>query len=951
MAVEEKFTRWTLRDWNDALVKAVFHDDARLDIPIRTIQTTSQFFSSLTPQSTTSGETLKEAFIRLYSGKEASAYRAYFNPDLYFGWKYESKSAPFFGHLFLSLLVAAADEDTYDEGNFRQRFSTLLNVPPGQVYFGPGLAELWRRLEKWSHTNWESGKNCRRLILPDPGNETIIGFPKRLAFPTYRDQTRLAGAMASNNLDAESPVESIIEQIDSTLWQYSSHFADEFRAFKSAVSRQTIEAQSTPFWAALTDITWSANTQSQAQRKVKSRIDLVISDRQHPVFDLRFQHEIEIPFKNGEQLLTNYDGRDDDLPHSIQISSTERDSVFAHLNRLVSETTSSWFPRTQIAKGFNQGLLVFSSGGFGIWKGAPSIVAESESILIVKKSIHLEVCRLGGLLSWNKSTLRRTVDEDWLMLGPVVLSETDIQRLRLIFPSLDGLREFIAEETIKLTNQVRAPIRTLMLHPRLPGVRRAGAEKVTWRATNNAKEAEQSFNLHAKDGYFHFTEGDLRDLPSDSRIELNAFDAQDRLIDRKYFEATNYSGVTSIKVPKSNSSWLVEGLGGQLERLSPSSRSVDQESFQETPDVALDNYLPIFREDESIREPIRASIEEYPKQYSDLFDILSGVFSSTYSIAPKELFTLVSDLFGGSNEDSWRRLTEIEANYFVQRRYHSNWRGYIYVGSVPKIYRYGDGRGKNLRFVGLLSTFQRLQIVNCVKEFGGSVGVFVSKYSDNCGALDAELPSEESANHVISALQFEIEELPNPAPTVAKWAAILNKPAVDRDTELSPDQIRYFSQKKNQFSKTREKNSLDKTLEALLFKKSQNIYRIKNGSSVWTTRSPNWAMLAYVAIKELPVGFVFPNGSFESSNPRTRLPGMIEFLTLCKGGGLVSRSSAGCLIYHSSTRFRPSDCMSNWIYKPDQETGVSSDSALNRRNFALTFIRRQQNDLKGINHS
>ena len=53
------------------------------------------------------------------------------------------------------------------------------------------LPVLWQRLSSWCDSRRAEAQPYRRIVLPDPGHMTLIGYSVRLAFPSWRDRDRL----------------------------------------------------------------------------------------------------------------------------------------------------------------------------------------------------------------------------------------------------------------------------------------------------------------------------------------------------------------------------------------------------------------------------------------------------------------------------------------------------------------------------------------------------------------------------------------------------------------------------------------------------------------------------------------------------------------------------------------------------------------------------------------
>ena len=160
-----------------------------------------------------------------------------------------SERLPFFLELYLSLVVAAADERTSAIGNYRRRLAASIGVGEAALLHHD-LPKLWELAAEW--TNRTSLRNVARLVLPDPGGERIIGVSKRLSFPNFADQQRLASLLAERELDDASPLTDILHEVGESLGTFSAQFQTEFRIFREQLQTSGfVAAAQTPFWHAL----------------------------------------------------------------------------------------------------------------------------------------------------------------------------------------------------------------------------------------------------------------------------------------------------------------------------------------------------------------------------------------------------------------------------------------------------------------------------------------------------------------------------------------------------------------------------------------------------------------------------------------------------------------------------------------------------------------------------
>ncbi len=268
-----RWRSWSKVEWNDALVDAVFRRRPAGTI-IRRIDTTQSWMARIAGANEAQGDAVRAAFLSMFQGFRLSA-RALFSPArLTRGWAPDSTQLPFFAELYLSLIVASADERTADLGRYRERLAELTGIGAGALV-GHELPRLWQKAALWSTST--NAVDVARLVLPSPGNEAIIGIAKRLAFPGYLDQQRLATLIARTGLDDRAPVIELLAALHAELTGFSDHFQAEFREFRNRYQLDPLDAARTPFWQALQEISWARGDLSKCTNGVLD-LDLDPSD-------------------------------------------------------------------------------------------------------------------------------------------------------------------------------------------------------------------------------------------------------------------------------------------------------------------------------------------------------------------------------------------------------------------------------------------------------------------------------------------------------------------------------------------------------------------------------------------------------------------------------------------------------------------------------------------------
>lgn len=250
----------TLEEWNTALVKAIFFDPSCAGSTLSRIDVTGRIFDKL--KGSRSKREAKNSFLKAF-GNSADEIQNHFRDELRIDILAGINGIPpHFAVLYLTLLAASADDDTHDEGDFRVRFSLLLGFDKDKKFNFSELPKMWERLERWSHNK----KECARLLLPDPQRERLIGYSKRLSFPSYKDDLLLRRILSNKELDSHSTFEEVSQAIHQRINFFSLIFISEFSQFRDLLLKaSSVQAYNSPFWGAVRDITRHDESQKIAE--------------------------------------------------------------------------------------------------------------------------------------------------------------------------------------------------------------------------------------------------------------------------------------------------------------------------------------------------------------------------------------------------------------------------------------------------------------------------------------------------------------------------------------------------------------------------------------------------------------------------------------------------------------------------------------------------------------
>jgi hypothetical protein len=259
---------WSLRQWSEAFFSHFFEYKDE-DTLVTRLVITDATWSAVTGDASTAPEQIQQAFLDRFPRTRRELVRILSDDAI--GLPLHD----FFPSLILTCLVAAVSEEITEAGQFRQRLTDMLQTWDFAPLPLTGFGKVWEDFSERLKTGRYQGYLWRELELPNPGHETCIGYSKRLAFPSRKDQDQLASLLntldKSNWLD-EPPVYPVLIIVERHLWKFSSAFQQEFWDFKSLVSSGQ-ETASHPFWAAVLGVL-RANPPEDRAKNSRRTLDL-----------------------------------------------------------------------------------------------------------------------------------------------------------------------------------------------------------------------------------------------------------------------------------------------------------------------------------------------------------------------------------------------------------------------------------------------------------------------------------------------------------------------------------------------------------------------------------------------------------------------------------------------------------------------------------------------------
>lgn len=267
---EGDWKEWDVFCWNEKLFLHYFsvHDD---ESPVTSLCVTAEELRRVAGESEMDADSVQLAFFNklnksLGAEKNGTAFENRMNQSSHHPGP-ETKCRIPSKFVFLVASCLAANQVLEDEENlttnstikdFRDVLAKLLDVV--EVAISKHLAHAWEDIADFLDSEPllfpETGGviRLRKLVLPDPGNETHIGYSKRLVFPSRRDQKKLVEKLIDSGLIEEDPrVDDVLGLVSKSLNDFSAPFQLHFKVFRDAVrdGENTSRLSSSMFWSAV----------------------------------------------------------------------------------------------------------------------------------------------------------------------------------------------------------------------------------------------------------------------------------------------------------------------------------------------------------------------------------------------------------------------------------------------------------------------------------------------------------------------------------------------------------------------------------------------------------------------------------------------------------------------------------------------------------------------------
>lgn len=921
------WSTWTRRRWNHALVDAVFSAQEGGPQTITRIDATSTFLARVAGASPSDKERARESFIRSF--RSSSARDLFERSDPLSQWSPSHPDLPFFAQLYLSVMVAGADEDTHEIGQFRKRLAAMLEEPEAANLPLGHLRVLWEAAARWTQKTVRPG--VRRLELPDHGHEKLIGYSKRLAFPAFKDQNTLARLVQDQGLTTQSPARHIIRAVDRSVDQFTPRFKEEFGEFKSLYfASDHARARASPFWGALHDISWAVVSKERPQRS-KFVLELDLSDAFAPGLMLRSDSELSaryLPWRSTHRPFIR-DGR----PHEIARATGEG---MLSPESLQSPSARTFLSRSRPSQCLTQGCVAFAQDDFGAWTDVGSLSEGQDFWLLVSHAkgerVRATLASVGCLPDLcGAFGSSRT----WMLVGPLTFSEP----LRgLLEASLgDSIFEHrLAAPRIRVTGGLQLPEGYLFLPGCAPEVSMAGAAAFRWTAlTGGPMPATGALSARSMGNelMFSFSVADLRErLRGSHRLELVAFDADGDLLDQTQLRTVPECIGWSVKQPNNPGRFREIGEAGDLAGLEESSES------QSLGRAAHWDLRPVTQSPLQMARPRDIEVGAMPAPWHELVEILTALFQRTATVPVQDMIGRIERVWDVGRGRAWGVLQDLIDNGLIEHRFSRHWHGSVCWAcpATALIARMTDGA--QVRVLGLVPAAVRRELENRARIVGGRAWLVTSPDMRTCGVLLLQVPALDDAEALCRELELphraqvrEPEDRPLPP-----WAQLLACRPIEPRGER-----RVWSETRgafaNEVAPSPAAPSDEPQLEQWRLDGHQPRYVLRTKQFTWSTRSRMWAVLAHRAVAGAGLAEIATDGSVRLARPTLALPPRVAREVLRQGGGVCYRDEEGRRIYPAGMHWAPASLLSSWVRRGDC---VERDVARERLRLALSRTAR-----------
>lgn len=924
----------SLSQWNSALVAALFLRPDRARTTLSRIDATGRVLEELSGGQDRASA--KRSFLNAF-GSDPQAIKDQFtlSPRITVLTKRDG-IPPNFAALYLSLLAASADDDTFQVGRFRMRFAALLEIDELESFHFEDLPALWTQFALWSKSRAASAGDCAVLVLPDPQHETRIGHAKRLAFPSYRDEIHLRSALADSAVDSRDPFHAVSRAAHERLGKFSQTFRDELSGFRSLVYAERLqEAYDSPFWGAVRDITREEEEKELAQFG-RLCVQLDTADPQFPELSVLADERASLAFGKGQAVR---------LPRARgpYVAAWAGSSLKASISALLSMAEKDKaFARSRLGVALKAGCLPFfldalgglSSDGRYFENGPCCLLMRSGAVQRIK-SLASHV----GLPCTEMGT-EETAGQ-WTLLSFSAASRLFMERLALEVPA--GARKLFAQGWVPALPRIAGAARygqAVLLTPASnPYVRLEGAVAGQYAILDASGVELAAGALRASDEGFYIPPFQLVGVEGHAvcRFSLQAAGSGASHV----LEVPVVDGAPGapLQAAENRHAWLIDGRLGVRESLAASFLPAGGAPARTGGRLGhVGGSRPLLAHSPiHVQACTRASVEAIHPALDWLAEAVSLRFQTRGALQFDELKAHLRMAGEAAGIDSWRLRRALVAGGWLQP-IESPLSPHGAVAAGPRTISWNHQGGRIIaRIRGMLTKQERAALAN-----GSAPGDCIQRIADpgmplSIGCIELDVSSEERALEIASMLRLRKLPQAEAAQDVLGGLILSRTKAAEAAAPALGSAVSLWDAGTFQWVPERVPRELLPVGSILRSEgRQRHIYYIRVDTGYRCTDSLSWALLIKAACTAEGLGTISKCGDVDWAGSLLSLPNALSSWWMHFGGGVVGIGNSG------SYAFRGGNGMRLWegIANAGRQLAERQESrAGERRALALSILK------------
>jgi hypothetical protein len=928
----------SLAEWNHALVTAVFISSNGPRTSLSRIDTTGRLLTQITGDKV--HESAKRRFIEAF-GTDTADIRAHFK------WSpsipvitVRNGVPPTFAALYLTLLAASADDITYAEGNFRNRFAALFHNFVGLNDVNVNFIELprlWQQVAGWSRQRAEKQNDCARLLLPDPKSETQIGYSKRLAFPTYRDEKNLRSLLSERKLSSDSDFKTVNDAIYSQLSTFSDSFREETATFNSLVARAQYQlAYASPLWGAVRDITWLEEDEKK-QKDGRFCLQLDSSDPQSLELYLLTDETGAKLLEPGEKIALSRSHGDYTVVYQAAAGKTSITNVLSLNKRHLG------ISRSRVGKALQSGAIVLFPDVLGSLSSDGDYHDSGAACFLLRAEVATLLLRIFNHLGLRWSELDSPdVLGKWKGYQFNSLSKVCLHRISTELP--DAAKQFIRKgwrpPQPRLSGGARYQQAILLTPASNPIVSMETADRGRYQLFGQGKKMVAEGDLISSDDGLYIPPASLigfSDLQSCRYSFISGLEALDAVLEVPVLSEVPARAIQSLTDVED---WLTDGPAGILVSLAEAFNSAKASGLRFTTikgsvwplrKALTAPYLPCDRSALDTQLPALQWLSEalflrFQRRASLPFDVLDSHLKMASEASGIPTWKLKRLLFGASLLQVLERRT---APYPV-----------VVPGQRTVSHRIQQ-HGVLARISGMFSIHEQQDILSRLEPHESLRRLKSPNIDLSIGCLELQVSSLDKLMKIIEdfgLIQFSDKALNNPLEgvlhptTQVSWVERI--PIEERVTFWDPRSNSWVDEVAGQSAWTR--GTLVKKIGV-----QRNTYWVKGESGFWSTDSSVWAWILRQVVQGAQLGTLYKNGDVSWTAKVHSLPSCMTKWWIHCGGGCIGIGEEQNLVFLGAQDQAFWGVVDPLESKPIR-TFEDESKSLTRRALALKLRIRQQ---------